>query len=95
MTTYYTCTEVTSEVYAAYVKYCPSNALYSFEGMWAVTLCYGYYEEITIFPVRPYLNERHLEEFGSTDPQSCDGDINILVSVEEFFNQLFMFELEQ
>ena len=94
MTTFYTCTEVTSEVYAAYVKYSPSDTPYSFQDMLAVALR-SKRGEIMIYPVSLALNIRHLTEFGSTDPKSDDGDVNILVSVEEFFNQLFILELEQ
>ena len=94
MTTYYTCTEVTSEVYAAYLRYNPSNTPFSFHELQAVALCTKS-KGITTYPVRPSLNARHLREFGSTDPKSHDGDVNILVSVEEFFSQLFILELEQ
>ena len=94
MTTFYTCTQVTTEVYAAYLKYKPRSVPYNFQKLQAVTLCVKS-GGITIFPVRPSLNARHLREFGSTDPQSAKGDSNILVSVEEFLSQLFILELEQ
>lgn len=94
MITYYTCIDVTPEVYDAYLKYKPSNNPVSFHEMQAVTLCNNH-RRIIVYPVCPPLNARHLREFGSTDPQSSDGDINILVSLEEFFNQLFIYELEQ
>ena len=94
MFTFYTCTQVTPEVYAAYLKYSPSNGHYKFQEMQAVTLCVKD-GKITIFPVCSTLNVRHLREFGSTDPQSTHGDTNVLVSVEEFFSQLFILELDQ
>lgn len=94
MITFYTCTQVTPEVYAAYLQYSPDGDPYSLQGLLAVTLCVKY-GKIRIFPVRPALNVRHLREFGSTDPQSDDEDINILVNVEEFFYQLLLLELEQ
>lgn len=94
MTTFYTCTQVTPEVYAAYLKYSLNSGSYRLHGLQAVTLCVKY-GKITIFPVYTSLNIRHLRPFGSTDPQSADGDTNILVSVEEFFSQLFILELEQ
>lgn len=90
MTTYYTCTQVTPEVCDAYMKYCPGGAPYSLHTLLAVTLCHKYYDGITIFPVCRDLNERHLHEFENYSPE-----INIIVSVEEFFNQLFILELEQ
>ena len=92
MTTYYTCTEVTPEVYDAYVKYKPSGTSYNIQALRAVALCHKH-GEIMIYPVSRNINIRHLSEFGSTDPKSHDGDANILVSVEEFFSQLFIFEL--
>lgn len=96
MTTYYTCTQVTPEVHAAYLKYKPrANCVpFDIQELQAVALCANC-EGITIFPVRYTLNMRHLREFKSTDPQSTNGDTNLIVSVEEFFNQLFIFELEQ
>lgn len=94
MITYYTCTQVTPEVYAAYQRYDPKGAPFSFHELHAVALCIKY-GKIIIYPVRPSLNTRHLREFKSTDPQSVDGDINIHVSVEEFVSQLFILELEQ
>lgn len=94
MTTFYTCTQVTPEVYAAYLEYSPSNAPFSFHELQAVALCVKH-RGITVYPVRTGLNTRHLRPFGSTDPQSTDGGSNILVSVEEFFSQLFILELEQ
>ena len=94
MITYYTCTQVTPEVYTAYLRYSPRGIPFSFHELQAITLCVKY-KKITLYPVSRNLNARHLREFKSTDPQSIDGDSNILVSVEEFFNQLFMFELEQ
>lgn len=96
MITYYTCTQVTPEVYAAYLKYRPraNYVPFDIQELQAVALCTNC-EGITIFPVRYTLNMRHLRAFGSTDLQSNKGDINILVSVEEFFNQLFILELEQ
>ena len=94
MTTFYTCTQVTPEAYDTYLKYRPSITPIEFQEIQAVTLCVNY-EGVTIYPVCRDLNTRHLRKFGSTDPQSCNGDINILVSVEEFFNQLFTLELEQ
>lgn len=94
MITFYTCTQVTPEVYATYEQYSPSKDLYSLQELLAVTLS-DKYGEIMIFPVCHTLNTRHLREFGSTDPQSDDGDINTLVSVEEFFYQLLLLELEQ
>lgn len=94
MTTYYTCTEVTPETYDAYVKYRPGGSSYIIQELQAVALCHKH-GEILIYPVSHNLNIRHLTEFGSTDPQSHDGDANILVSVEEFFSQLFILELTQ
>ena len=94
MTTFYTCTQVTPEVYAAYLKYKPINASYNIQELQAVALC-NKHGKITIYPVSHSLNIRHLREFGSTDPQSRNGDTNILISVEEFFSQLFILELEQ
>lgn len=94
MTMFYTCTQVTSEVYAAYLRYNPGGTPSNSQEMQAMTLCVKN-EKITIYPVRIGLNTRHLREFGSTDPQSDNGDSNILVSVEEFFSQLFILELEQ
>lgn len=94
MITYYTCTQVTPEVYAAYLRYNPNGVPFSFHELHAVALCVRY-EGTTVYPVCIGLNIRHLREFKSTDPQSVDGDINILVSVEEFFRQLFILELEQ
>ena len=94
MITYYTCTQVTPEVYAAYLKYSPSSVLFENQKLQAVALCVKSWG-IVIFPVSHTLNTRHLRKFGSTDPQSNAEDTNILVSVEEFFNQLFMLELEQ
>lgn len=94
MTTYYTCTQVTPEVYAAYLKYSPSVTPYNFQEMQAVALC-NKHGKITIYPVGRDINTRHLHEFGSTDPQSRNGDTNILISVEEFFSQLFILKLEQ
>ena len=93
MITFYTCTQVTPEVYAAYLKYSPEGVPCKLQELLAVVLCIKY-GKIIIYPVRPSLNARHLREFGSTDPQSADGDTNILVSVEEFFSQLFILELE-
>lgn len=92
MTIYYTCTEVTPEVYDAYVKYKPSGTSYRIHELQAVALC-NKRGEIIIYPVSRNINTRHLTEFGSTDPKSHDGDVNILVNVEEFFSQLFIFEL--
>ena len=92
MITFYTCTQITPEVYAAYLKYNPSSI--DFQELMAVSLSVKY-GKVTIFPVYASLNTRHLREFGSTDPQSSYGDINILVSTEEFFRQLFMLELDQ
>ena len=94
MTIYYTCTEVTPEVYDAYVKYKPSGTSYNIKELRAMALS-SKHGEIIIYPISPALNIRHLTEFGSTDPKSHDGDSNILVSVEEFFSQLFILELEQ
>ena len=94
MVTYYTCTQVTPEVYTAYLKYSPSGVPFENQKLQAVALCVKSWG-ITIFPVSHALNTRQLRKFGSTDPQSTDGDSNILVSVEEFFNQLFILELEQ
>ena len=94
MITYYTCTEINPEVYAAYLRYNPGGAPFSFHGLQAVTLCVKD-KGVIIYPVRLGLNTRHLREFGSTDPQSNGRNINILVSVEEFFSQLFILELEQ
>ena len=94
MTTYYTCTQVTPEVYAAYLRYNPGGVPFSFHELQAVALCIKH-GKITIYPVHPGLNTRHLREFKSTDPQSANGNSNILVSVEEFFIQLFVLELEQ
>lgn len=94
MTTYYTCTQVTPEVYDAYVKYCPGGVPYSSHRLLAVTLC-NKYEGITIFPVRRDLNERHLREFGTIGSERYGAESNILVSVEEFFSQLFILQLEQ
>ena len=94
MITFYTCTQVTPEVCAAYKQYSPSSDHCDFHEMLAVILSVKY-GEIMIFPVCPDLNVRHLREFGGTDPQSDDEDINILVSVEEFLSQLFILELEQ
>lgn len=94
MITFYTCTQVTPEVYAAYKQYSPSKVLYTSQELQAVTLCVND-AGITIYPVLPPLNTRHLREFGSTDPQSVEGDINTLVNVEEFLRQLFILELEQ
>lgn len=84
MTIFYTCSQVTPEVYAAYLKYKPYGVPYKFQGLQAVTLCVNH-QGITIYPVTYGINTRHLREFGDTDPQSVDGDTNILVSVEEFF----------
>lgn len=92
MITFYTCTQVTPEVYAAYAQYNPGSVL--FQELMAVALCVKY-GKIRIFPVRSSLNTRHLREFGSTDPQSVNEDSNILVSTEEFFRLLFMSELDQ
>ena len=94
MITYYTCTQVTPEVYAAYLRYNPSSAPFSVHELQAVALCVRY-RGVTVYPVSRSLNTRHLREFKSTDWQSVDGDSNILVSVEEFFRQLFILELEQ
>lgn len=94
MTTYYTCTEITPEVYAAYLGYHPGDVPFSVHELQAVALGVKG-GKIRIFPVRPSLNTRHLREFEDTDPQSHEGDSNTLVSVEEFFSQLFMLELEQ
>ena len=94
MITYYTCTQVTPEVYAAYLRYKPSSASFSVHELQAVTLCVRR-RGVTIYPVRSTLNMRHLRAFGSTDLQSNSEDINILVSIEEFLNQLFILELEQ
>lgn len=94
MITFYTCTQITSEVYAAYLKYSPGGDPCKLQELLAVVLCIKY-GKIIIYPARPSLNTRHLREFGSTDPQSAYGDSNILVSVEEFFSQLFILELEQ
>ena len=94
MITYYTCTQVTPEVYAAYLRYSPGGVPFSFHELQAVTLCVKY-RKITIYPVSRNLNTRHLRAFGSTDLQSVDGDSNTLVSVEEFLEQLFILELEQ
>ena len=94
MVTYYTCTEVTPEVYEAYAKYKPNLTPYNTQKLRAVALR-SKHGEITIYPVTSALNIRHLTEFWSTDPKSRDGDVNILVSVEEFFSQLFILELEQ
>ena len=94
MVTYYTCTEVTPEVYDAYVKYKPGGTSYNIKELYAVALC-NKHGKITIYPISLTLNIRHLRAFGSTDPQSNGRDINILVSVEEFLNQIFILELEQ
>lgn len=94
MTTYYTCTQVTPEVYAAYLKHRPNEVPSKIHELQAVTLCFKY-REIIIYPVHLGLNTRHLREFKGTGPQSADGDINILVSIEEFFSQLFILKLEQ
>lgn len=94
MLTFYTCAQVTPKVYAAYLKYRPSDVPYEIQEIQAVTLGVRN-RKITIYPVHPSLNTRHLREFGSTDPDSVDGDINILVSVDEFFSQLFILELDQ
>lgn len=94
MTTYYTCTQVTSEVYAAYLKYRPNQGTHKLQEMLAVLLC-AKYGKIIIYPVKRNLNARYLHEFKITDPQSANGDTNLLVSVEEFFTQLFILELEQ
>ena len=94
MITYYTCTQVTPEVYDAYVKYKPRGTSYNIKALQAVALS-SKHGEIIIYPVSLALNIRHLTEFESTDPKSHDGDSNILVSVEEFFSQLFILELEQ
>lgn len=94
MATYYTCTQVTPEVYDAYLKYRPKGEPYSFHEMKAVSLSIRC-RRLIIYPVCRDLNTYHLREFGITDPQSCDGDSNIIVSVEEFFSQLFILELEQ
>lgn len=94
MTTYYTCTEINPEVYAVYLRYSPDGAPFSFHELQAVVLCLKYWG-ITIYPVGRNLNTRHLREFKSTDPQSTNGDNNLIVSVEEFFSQLFILELEQ
>ena len=94
MITYYTCTQVTPEVYAAYLKYSSRSVPYNIQKLQAVTLCVKSWG-ITVFPVRSSLNLRHLRPFGSTDPQSINGNTNILVRVEEFFSQLFILELEQ
>ena len=94
MVTYYTCTQVTPEVYDAYVKYKPNLTPYKIDHVHAVVLR-NKHGTIIIYPVTTALNIRHLTEFGSTDPKSRDGDTNILVSVEEFFSQLFILELTQ
>ena len=94
MITFYTCTQVTPEVYAAYLKYKPSSIPFTIHELQAVTLCIRN-KGVIVYPVGRDINTRHLREFGSTDPQSADGDSNILVSVEEFFNQLFILELDQ
>ena len=94
MTTFYTCTQVTPEVYAAYLKYKPSNVPFTVHELQAVTLCVRD-KGVIVYPVGRDTNIRHLREFGSTDPQSANGDSNILVSVEELFYQLFILELEQ
>ena len=94
MTTFYTCTEINPEVYAAYLKYSPNPSPCKLQELLAAVLCVKY-GKIIIYPVRPSLNARHLRPFGSTDPQSNAGDTNIHVSVEEFFSQLFILELEQ
>ena len=94
MITYYTCTQITPEVYDAYLKYKPSIAPFKFQEIQAVTLCVNY-EGVIIFPVSHEVNARHLREFENTDPQSHKVDSNTLVSVEEFFSQLFILELEQ
>lgn len=94
MTTYYTCTQVTSEVYNAYLKYRPNRGTYELQEMLAVVLCIKY-GNIIIYPVIRNLNARHLRPFESTDPHNFNGDINLIVSVEEFFSQLFVLELEQ
>ena len=94
MIIFYTCTQITPEVHVAYLKYSPSGSPFSFRELQAVTLCVKD-KRVTVYPVCLDLNTRHLREFKSTDPQSADGDSNILVSVEEFFNQLFILELEQ
>lgn len=94
MITFYTCTQVTSEIYDAYLRYNPIDRAHSFEEVQAAVLC-NKHGGIIIYPVCPDLNARHLREFGSTDPQSIDGDSNILVSTEEFFRLLFIYELDQ
>ena len=94
MITFYTCTQITPEVYAAYVRHSPGGAPFTVHALQAVTLC-SRDEGITVYPVGRDINTRHLREFKSIDPQSVDGDSNILVSVEEFFRQLFVIELEQ
>lgn len=94
MITYYTCTQVTPEVYTVYLKYSPCGVPVENQKLQAVALCVKSWG-ITIFPVRYTLNMRHLHAFGSTNLQSNNGDTNILVSVEEFFSQLFILELEQ
>ena len=94
MITYYTCAQITPEVYAAYVKYKPNGTAYNITKLYAAALC-SKYGKIMVYPVTTTLNLRHLTEFGSTAPKSHDGDVNILVSVEEFFSQLFILELEQ
>lgn len=94
MITFYTCTQVTPEVYDAYLKYNPNNTSYTIQELQAVALCIKY-GKVTIYPVSHSLNTRHLHEFGNTDPKSRNGDTNILISAEEFFSQLFILELEQ
>ena len=94
MTTYYTCTEVTPEVCDAYLKYKSKGNSYNIKELQAVVLC-SKHGEILIYPVSLTLNIRHLREFKRTDWQSYNGDSNTLVSVEEFFNQLFILELDQ
>ena len=94
MITFYTCTQVTPEVYTAYLKYSPSGVPFENQKLQAVALCVKSWG-ITIFPVSHALNTCHLRKFGSTDPQSADGDSNILVSAEEFLSQFFILEFEQ
>ena len=94
MITYYTCTQVTPEVYEAYQKYMPSSTPVALQDLLAVILCFRY-ERVILYPVHPTLNTRHLREFGSTNPLSINGDSNVLVSAEEFLSQLFILELEQ
>ena len=70
MVTYYTCTEVTPEMYEAYLKYKPSDNPFSLEDMQAVTLCSNHGSIIT-YPVCPPINERHqiLARFTITQQQ--------------------------